>query len=297
MLFALLGGHVDGTVTHQYQAPRAEDAEVHDEKQQQQQPQQQEQGSRSRVPSETPHLLYPQLSTKSQPQSAASQDTPLQTPEQTQVVIPPDQQGIPELHVSQTASLQHEHGHPSGPEMFASAASSSMSNQTGNGGNRPVSESGAWMMPVMDSNNGRIVLPLAPPVPTSTPFDGFVSLPSMDFGDGTTNDLGMMGMSLSGDFACSAPAPAPAPPPAPAPTGPMTIMDNPPGLWEKLQAFYEPSVPLFWEGDVSCVGDVNPGMPMPMPAGGGMGGMGVGAMYGGGGGGMNGGGFEYQGTF
>ncbi|KIR58366.1 hypothetical protein I314_05608, partial [Cryptococcus bacillisporus CA1873] len=24
MLFALLGGHVDGTVTHQYQAPRAE---------------------------------------------------------------------------------------------------------------------------------------------------------------------------------------------------------------------------------------------------------------------------------
>ncbi|KIR52929.1 hypothetical protein I315_04385 [Cryptococcus gattii Ru294] len=84
MLFALLGGHVDGTVTHQYQAPRAE-------QQQQRAEQQQEQGSHSRVP--TPHLLYPQLSTKSKPQSAASQDTPLQTPEQSQVVIPADQEG------------------------------------------------------------------------------------------------------------------------------------------------------------------------------------------------------------
>lgn len=305
MLFALLGGHVDGTVTHQYQPPRAHEKQQHEqeheqEQQEQKQQQEQEQGSRSRVPSQTPHLLYPQLLTKSQPQSAASQDTPLQTPEQSQVVIPPDQQqDIPsQLHVSQTASLQvnhhghahehgHEHGHP-GPEMFASAPSSSLS--TMQTGNRPVSQSSAWMLPVMDSNNGPIVLPLAPPVPTSTPFDGFVSMPSMDFGNpvggvgGMTNDLGIMGMSLPGDFA-SAPAPAPPAPvsaagPAAAAAagdkgrmGTMTIMDNPPGLWEKLQAFYEPSVPLFWEGNnVSCVGDVNPGLAS------GVGGM---AMYGG----------------
>lgn len=309
MLFALLGGHVDGTVTHQYQPPRAhekqQEQQQEQEQQEQKQQQEQEQGSRSRVPSQTPHLLYPQLLTKSQPQSAASQDTPLQTPEQSQVVIPPDQQqDIPsQLHVSQTASLQvnhhghahehgHEHGHP-GPEMFASAPSSSLS--TMQTGNRPVSQSSAWMLPVMDSNNGPIVLPLAPPVPTSTPFDGFVSMPSMDFGNpvggggvgvgGMTNDLGIMGMSLPGDFA-SAPAPAPpAPVSAAGPgaaaaaagdkgrMGAMTIMDNPPGLWEKLQAFYEPSVPLFWEGNnVGCVGDVNPGLAS------GVGGM---AMYGG----------------
>lgn len=264
MLFALLGGHVDGTVTHQYQAPRAE-------QQQQRAEQQQEQGSHSRVP--TPHLLYPQLSAKSKPQSAASQDTPLQTPEQSQVVIPADQEGIP-VHVSQTASLQvnhHAQEHP-GVEMFASDSD-----------NRPVSQ-GAWMMPVMDSNNGPIVLPLAPPVPTSTPFDGFVSLPGMAVG-GMTNDLGMMGMSIPGDFACSATAPDPAAGPAGATAGgdKMTIMDNAPGLWEKLQAFYEPSVPVFWEGNVGG-GDVNPGMSsgigmgMSMPPGGGMG---VGAMYGG----------------
>nr|KIR84427.1 hypothetical protein I308_05444 [Cryptococcus tetragattii IND107] len=95
MLFALLGGHVDGTVTHQYQAPRAEQQQEQEQEQEQERErereQQQEQGSRSGVPLQTPHLLYPQLSTKSQPQSAASQDTPLQTPEQSQVVIPPDQ--------------------------------------------------------------------------------------------------------------------------------------------------------------------------------------------------------------
>lgn len=161
------------------------------------------------------------------------------------------------------------------------------------------------MLPVMDSNNGPIVLPLAPPAPTSTPFDGFVSMPSMDFGNpvggggggvgGMTNDLGIMGMSLPGDFA-SAPAPAPpAPVSAAGPgaaaaaagdkgrMGTMTIMDNPPGLWEKLQAFYEPSVPLFWEGNnVGCVGDVNPGLASGMAmyggymGGGGAGGMGMG---------------------
>ncbi|KAE8542043.1 hypothetical protein D1P53_001522 [Cryptococcus gattii VGV] len=302
MLFALLGGHVDGTVTHQYPAPRAEQQQEREQQQQQER----EQGSRSRVPSQTPHLSYPQLSTKSQPQSAASQDTPLQTPEQSQVVIPPEQEGVSELHVSQSqTALQvshqhHEHEHHPGAEMFVS------DRQTNN---PPVSQSSAWMMPVMDSNNGPIVLPLAPPVPTSTPFDGFVSLPSMDFGNangvggvGMTNDLGMMGMSLSGDFACSAPAPVP---PATAPVsaagagdkgGPMpvptmptttTIMDNPPGLWEKLQAFYEPSVPMFWEGNVGC-GDVNPGV--PMPSGMGMDGSGMGmGVYGGyaGGAGMN----------
>lgn len=326
MLFALLGGHVDGTVTHQYQAPRAEQQQEQEQEQEQERErereQQQEQGSRSGVPLQTPHLLYPQLSTKSQPQSAASQDTPLQTPEQSQVVIPPDQGCVSELHGSQTAlqvnhrAHEHEHEHEHehrGAEMFAS-------NQTGNRHGRPVSQSSAWMMPVMDSNNGPIVLPLAPPVPTSTPFDGFVSLPSMDFGNavgagagGMTNDLGMMGMSLSGDVGCSAPAPAPAP--AAAAGDKMTIMDNPPGLWEKLQAFYEPSAPVFWEGNVGCGDvDVNPGMPVPMPSGG----TGVGAMYGGYAGdaggmntgeggygmgvaatGMNGGGFGYpsQGTF
>lgn len=167
MLFALLGGHVDGTVNYQ---------------------------------------------------SAASQDTPLQTPEQTQVVIPPDQQGIPDLQVD-----NHHHA---------------------------VWESGGWMMPVVDSNDGRIVLPVAPPVPTSTPFDGFVSLPGMEFGGAGGNGT--------------------------------TMMEDGPGLWGKLQAFYEPSVPLFWEGDASCGGNVNPEMAMPG--------------YGGGGG-MNGGGFGYEGTF
>lgn len=329
MLFALLGGHVDGTVTHQYQAPRAEQQQ--EQEREREREQQQEQGSRSRVPLQTPHLLYPQLSTKSQPQSAASQDTPLQTPEQSQVVIPPDQGCVSELHGSQTAlqvnhheqeqEHEHEHEHEQEQEHEHRGAEMFASNQTGNRHGRPVSQSSAWMMPVMDSNNGPIVLPLAPPVPTSTPFDGFVSLPSMDFGNavgagagGMTNDLGMMGMSLSGDFGCSAPAPAPAP--AAAAGDKMTIMDNPPGLWEKLQAFYEPSAPVFWEGNVGC-GDVdvnvnvNPGMPVPS----GMA-MGVGAMYGGYAGdagmnmgeggygmgvatGMNGGGFGYpsQGTF
>ncbi|OXG11805.1 hypothetical protein C367_06461, partial [Cryptococcus neoformans Ze90-1] len=271
MLFALLGGQVDGAASHyQPPVPRGQ-SEAHGEGQKQQ-----EQGSRSRVPSQTPHLSYPQMLTKSQPQSAPSQDTPLHTPEQSQMVIPSEQQdqSMAPLSISQNPAQMDGNRGNSGPEMFATASSLSLSNTQSN---RPQSSSGgAWMMPVMDSNCGPIVLPLAPPVPTSTPFDGFVSLPGTfwghgglggggggggvggggDGGVGMTNDLGMMGMSLPEEL-CSAPLAASAPPAGTAPErgaadegGMMTIMNNPPELWEKLQAFYEPSAPVFWEGNV-----------------------------------------------
>lgn len=177
MLFALLGGQVDGAASHyQPPVPRGQ-SEAHGEGQKQQ-----EQGSRSRVPSQTPHLSYPQMLTKSQPQSAPSQDTPLHTPEQSQMVISSEQQdqSMAPLSISQNPAQMDGNPGNSGPEMFATASSLSLSNTQSN---RPQSSSGgAWMMPVMDSNCGPIVLPLAPPVPTSTPFDGYVSAGRVVFG-------------------------------------------------------------------------------------------------------------------
>lgn len=297
MLFALLGGQVDGAVS-QYQPPARAQSEARGQKQQ---GREREQGSRSRVPSQTPHLSYPQMGTRSQPQSAPSQDTPLHTPEQSQMVIPEQQDQSMSMPMQITTALGGNsgssgdpggsgNGNP-GPEIFTTTSSFLSNTQP----NRPPSQSGAWMMPVMDSNCGPIVLPLAPPVPTSTPFDGFVSLPCFggggDGGGGMTNDLGMMGMSLPEEL-CSATAPVTAPVAAPsAPEGEageggmMTIMNNPPELWEKLQAFYEPSAPVFWEGNAGGGGDMNgAGMGAAgMDMGGGMGGgvdMGMG-MYGG----------------
>ncbi|WVQ73524.1 hypothetical protein IAR50_003098 [Cryptococcus sp. DSM 104548] len=246
MLFALLGGHVDAGSSHVQTAQPQPPAQA------QRQQASKQQKSSAQVPSQQKQPGPPSSGQMSTQQLHSQQTTPahdsLQMPTQEQMVTQTNMPAqIMGLNSSPPVQIYNQPMDVNGATgMYASASGPAYGQpQT----QQPMGAS--WIvpnLPVNDASCGPVILPLAPPNPTAIPYDNFVPSTS-------SNGLGMDGMVMMNsaggtDNGVDAYNDA--------------LIDNPPELWERLQALYEPQAPVFWNGGMDggiTVGDFGGYMP------------------------------------
>ncbi|ODO00034.1 hypothetical protein I350_06657 [Cryptococcus amylolentus CBS 6273] len=244
MLFALLGGHVDAGSSHVQPPPAQPQPQPQSQTQQPLQKQKSSAQTSSQQQSQQPSSG--QLSTQQlHPQQTTPSHDAHQMPTQEQLVTQthmPSQ--IMGAHASSPVQVFSQPLNVNGTaEAFASASASAFCQpqpQPQPQGQMPMSTS--WMvpnLPITDATCGPVILPLAPPNPTAIPYDNFIPTSS-------SNNLGMDGMVMMDGMGNGG-----------DPFG-GPLIDNPPELWERLQALYEPQAPVFWNGGMDggmTVGD------------------------------------------